>query len=163
MRVIISIEVKKGAERVEKMKYKDLTGKYNSCGDARKTCEYGGNCVTCAHCYPGNAAISGKPDNYKDVCMMSRKSAKEIYDKATENAVSKIVEEDKKAGKGFLETGIPFASPRQEKEALAELGYTPDDLLAMDHDAVLGEVLRQLNIGSDEWEPIDYEKLEREV
>ena len=90
-------------------------------------------------------------------------TAKEIYDKAAQIAADKIVEEDKKTGKGFFESGIPAASPRQEKEALAELGYTPDDLLVMEHDNVLDEVLRQLNIGADEWKPIDYEKLESEV
>lgn len=90
-------------------------------------------------------------------------TAKEIYDKAAQIATDKIVEEDKKTGKGFFESGIPTASPKQEKEALAELGYTPDDLLAMEHDKVLGEVLRQLNIGAGKWAPINYEKLEGEV
>lgn len=87
-------------------------------------------------------------------------AAIEIYSKAADLAVDKIVAREKEAGKDFFEAGVPFASPKQEKEALAELGYTPDDLLAMEHDNVLGEVLRQLNTGADEWEPIDYEKLE---
>lgn len=87
-------------------------------------------------------------------------TAIDIYSKAVDIATDKIIAKEKEAGKDFFEIGIPSSSPKQEKEALAELGYTPDDLLAMEHDNVLEEVLRQLNTGADEWEPIDYEKLE---
>lgn len=55
------------------MKFKDKTKEYKSCGEASKTCAMGGCCATCMHCYPGNYAISGKPESYIDVCMMSKK------------------------------------------------------------------------------------------
>lgn len=33
-----------------------------------------GWCSSCMYAYPGNAAISGKPESYKDVCTMSEKN-----------------------------------------------------------------------------------------
>ncbi len=56
------------------MKYVDKTDKYNVCAVASKTCKLGGWCSSCMYAYPGNAAISGKPESYKDVCTMSEKN-----------------------------------------------------------------------------------------
>lgn len=47
------------------MKYVDKTDKYNACAVASKTCKLGGWCSSCMYAYPGNAAISGKPESYK--------------------------------------------------------------------------------------------------
>lgn len=54
------------------MKYVDKTDKYNACAVASKTCKLGGWRSSCMYAYPGNAAISGKPESYKDVCTMQR-------------------------------------------------------------------------------------------
>ena len=53
------------------MKYQDKTDKFNACSVASKNCKLGGWCSSCMYAYPGNAAISGKPESYKDVCTMS--------------------------------------------------------------------------------------------
>lgn len=55
------------------MKYQDKTDKFNACSIASKNCKLGGWCSSCMYAYPGNAAISGKPESYKDVCTMSEK------------------------------------------------------------------------------------------
>lgn len=64
----------KQLNEVGKMKYQDKTDKFNTCAVASKTCKLGGWCSSCMYAYPGNAAISGKPESYKDVCTMSEKN-----------------------------------------------------------------------------------------
>lgn len=48
------------------MKYQDKTDKFNACSVASKNCKLGGWCSSCMYAYPGNAAISGKPDELKE-------------------------------------------------------------------------------------------------
>lgn len=55
------------------VKFKNLTDKYETCAEAKKSCKMGGWCTSCMYAYPGNAAISNKPENYIDVCTISRK------------------------------------------------------------------------------------------
>lgn len=153
-------ENKIGCMEVE-MSYREYKENYSEC--KTKADSYDKKEKTIIVYVPEETEEIGKVVGKKEESEEKDMTAKEIYDKAAQIAADKIVEEDKKTEKGFFEAGIPTASPKQEKEALAELGYTPDDLLAMEHDKVLGEVLRQLNIGAGEWAPIDYEKLEGEV
>lgn len=47
------------------MKYQDKTNKFNTCAVASKNCKLGGWCSSCMYAYPGNAAISGKPESWK--------------------------------------------------------------------------------------------------
>ncbi|WP_343087920.1 hypothetical protein [Roseburia faecis] len=54
-------------------KFKDLSGKYKTCGEAIETCPMGGLCTSCMYAYPGNGIIEGKPESYVDVCTMSKK------------------------------------------------------------------------------------------
>ena len=54
-------------------KFKDLSGKYKTCGEAIETCTMGGWCTSCMYAYPGNGIIEGKPESYVDVCTMSKK------------------------------------------------------------------------------------------
>lgn len=54
-------------------KFKDYTNKYETCGEASKTCPMGGLCTSCMYAYPGNGIIVGKPESYVDVCTMSKK------------------------------------------------------------------------------------------
>ena len=56
-------------------KFKDLSGKYKTCGEAIETCPMGGLCTSCMYAYPGNGIIEGKPESYVDVCTMSKKQA----------------------------------------------------------------------------------------
>lgn len=86
-------------------------------------------------------------------------TAIEIYGKAERRAEAKIRESKEY---NIFEIKIPCASPKQVTDELKEMGYTPDDLLKMEHDAVMEETVRQLKIGADKWEPIDYDTLEKE-
>ena len=61
-------------------KFKDLSGKYKTCGEAIETCTMGGWCTSCMYAYPGNGIIDGKPESYVDVCTMSKKQAQAAFD-----------------------------------------------------------------------------------
>ncbi|MDY6245454.1 MAG: hypothetical protein SPL63_12775 [Roseburia faecis] len=80
------------------------------------------------------------------------------------NAIEIYGEAERRAGKGQVHDifEIKMPGPKQVAEELKKMGYTPDDLLKMEHDAVMEETVRQLKIGADKWEPIDYDTLEKE-
>lgn len=83
--------------------------------------------------------------------------AVDIYGEAERRAEEKIREGQEY---DIFEIKIPSASPKQVTDELKEMGYTPDDLLDMEHDNIMEEIVRQLKTGSDKWEPIDYDALE---
>lgn len=57
-------------------KYSEKTArKYKTCGEVKEKCPagMGGWCTSRMYAYPGNAAVTDKPENCIDVCTMSRK------------------------------------------------------------------------------------------
>ena len=66
-------EKEKKERKIKMAKFKDLSGKYKTCGEAIETCPMGGLCTSCMYAYPGNGIIVGKPESYVDVCTMSKK------------------------------------------------------------------------------------------
>lgn len=59
-------------------KFKDCSGKYETCHDASQHCEsFGGNCTSCMYCYPGNYVVENKPKDYIEFCTNSPLQGKE--------------------------------------------------------------------------------------
>ena len=71
-------QMKQLVEGDEKMKFKDYSGKYETCHDASQHCEvFGGNCASFMYRYPGNHVIENKPEDYIEFCTNSPLQEKE--------------------------------------------------------------------------------------